>query len=151
MVRKAVDPVARQQAFQVWLETEEVRMWRDLLNDKSKYGLVTSTTPDLTDKWEEFLGPLHSFSKLTKSAKKSPSYDQEVMRTAFFAQLEKNVDGWAFELPKMYVDPARDCRMAFIDIWEGLALLNDISDENYMQVKKDFYKKLAEFEKTYMK
>jgi hypothetical protein len=151
MVRKAVDPVARQQAFQVWLDTEEVRIWRELLDDKKNYGLVTSTTPDLTDTWEKFLSTLHSLCKLTKSAKKSPSYDQEVMRTAFFAQLEKSVDGWAFELPKMYVDPARDCRMAFIDIWEGLEKLNDISDESYMQDKKDFYKKLAEFEKTYMK
>lgn len=151
MVRRPVDPAVRQQAFQTWLATEEVRLWRELLDSKKGFGLITSTTSDITDRWEPFLSTLHTLCKLTKCAKKSPSYDQEVMRTAFFAQLEKDVDKWRFNIEKVYVDPARDCRMAFVDIWESLEKLNDVSDEDYLQVKKDFYKKLTEFEKTYMK
>mmetsp|Transcript_8691 Transcript_8691/g.16973 ORF Transcript_8691/g.16973 Transcript_8691/m.16973 type:complete len:589 (+) Transcript_8691:615-2381(+) len=151
MPRRPVDPAVRQQAFLTWLDTEEVRIWRKLLEAKKGFGLITSTTPDLTDRWEPFLSTLHSLSKMLKCAKKSPSYDQEVFRTAFFAQLEKDVDGWKFELPKMYVDPARDCRMAFVDVWEFLEKLNEVTDEDYVQVKKDFTKKLSELEKTYLK
>ena len=150
------DTATRQQAFQIWENSEEYKLWKELVHKKGPFGLITVTTADLTEEWEPFLADLHRLVEIMRVPHKSKFYDMQVLRSSFFNQFEgvdftKHCDGLSLEFPKAWVDPARYCREAFIEVWNSLGDIEKVDDTTYSQDVSKFKKKLGEFDKTYMK
>jgi hypothetical protein len=83
--KKAVDPATMAQAFQIWETSEENRLWKELLQKKRGFGLVTTTTDDLTDEWEPYLESLFHLVEIMRVPHKAKHYDMPCLRTCFFA------------------------------------------------------------------
>ena len=115
---------------------------------------LTATSPDILMDISKFLVDLQRLAMLMKVPRKSQSYEQIYLKTAFFPQVglecKMTIDGLNFELQKSSVDIARDCREDFIKVLSGLDLLSEVEETNYTSHKKDLIKKLTSFEKSYM-
>lgn len=152
--KRKADPAVLESQFETWTHTEEYRVWQELLKVKVTLKRISVTTRDIAFDLQPFLSLLHKFSGLMKVPRKSSTYEQIHMRTAFIPQvgldLKFIVDGKEFDLIKEQVDIARDCRQAFCEVLTYLDKLKEYSSANFTSEKKDFIKKLTLFEKSYM-
>lgn len=152
--KRKVDPAVLEGQFETWTHSEEYRVWQELLRLKATLKRISVTSRDITFDMQPFLTLLHRFSGLMKVPRKSPTYEQIHIRTAFIPQVGLDfkliVDGKEFDLIKEQVDIARDCRQAFCEVLGSLDKLKEYSSANFTSEKKDFIKKLTSFEKTYM-
>jgi len=153
---KKVDPAVLAQQFESWQQSEEYNSWEELLGKKETFKKsISTTTKDMTRReMQPFLNSLHELVVIMKVPHKSTSYEQVYLRTAFYPQVGIDymfsADGLEFELHKDCVDIARDTRGAFVDVLNNLDTIRTVEETNFIQVKKDFVKKLTTFEKQYM-
>jgi hypothetical protein len=152
--KRKADPAVLESQFESWTHSEEYRVWQELLRIKGTLKRISVTSRDITFDMQAFLTLLHRFSGLMKVPRKSPTYEQIHMRTAFIPQVGLDfkliVDGKEFDLIKEQVDIARDCRQAYCEVFNYLDKLKEYNSSNFTSEKKDFTKKLTLFEKNYM-
>lgn len=160
-MQRHVDPEVLEQEFNTWKESEEAKEWRSLLDLKKAmiaevkpdYAVIDNTMDDFAHAWSRYLEQLKRAMQVFKVPCKSATYDQDKVRSAFFAQSqnEMTVDLRTFLIPKASVDSARDTREEFIRVWKTLDEIDSMEAENYRASRTNLTKALAGFEKVYVK
>jgi hypothetical protein len=148
--KRKIDPAQQQEQFELWKASDEYNEW-NFLNDSR-----TEVTTELLIDISEFLKRLHRFLTVMKVAHKSTSYEQLILKVAFFPkpentnEMKMNVDNKIFEFSKAAYDAGHEVLTSFVQITNSLVEITKITAEEYMATKKEMTKKLASFEKAYM-
>jgi len=160
-MQRHVDPEVLEQEFNTWKESEEAKEWSTLLelkknmiaDVKSEYAVIDNTMDDFANPWGHYLEQIKRVMQVFKVPSKTAAYEQDKMRTAFFAQSmnEMTIDLRTFLIPKASSDSARDTREEFIRVWKTLDEIDSMEAETYRASRTNLTKSLGAFEKVYVK
>ena len=148
--KRKIDPAQQQEQFEQWKASDEYNEWT-FLND-ARNEVTTELLIDIS----EFLKRLHRFLTVMKVAHKSNSYEQLILKVAFFPKPENtndmkmNIDNKIFEFSKVAYDAGHEVLTSFVQITNSLVEITKITAEEYIATKKEMTKKLGAFEKAYM-
>ena len=162
-MQRHVDPEVLEKEFEAWKDSEEAKEWHNLLEIKkattaelkTEYSIlvIDATLDDFAHPWGRYLEQLKKVVQIFKVPSKTAAYEQDKIRSAFFAQSqqEMTIDLKTFLIPKASVDSARDTREEFIRIWKLLDDIDSMEAETYKGIRTNLTKALGAFEKVYVK
>jgi len=138
---------------------EEYDLWKDLAVQKSFLKELTTTTYDITENYERFFDKMFAFCQAFKIKMKVKEFKYEFFRSFFFGgvgvrkddstDVEKNYDGLTRYIIKEDNDAALKARRGFLDIYMALEEVNDLTEENFPDLKKKMKEVCTAFIKHY--
>jgi hypothetical protein len=138
---------------------EEYDCWKDLAAQKPFFKEIGTTTYDITENYEPFFDKMFALCKAFKVKMKQKEFKYDYFRSFFFGgvgvrrddstDVEKNYDGLTRFIKKEDNDGSLKARRAFLDIYMALDEVNDLTEENFYELKKKMKDACTNFSKFF--